>query len=211
MTVSLDKYVNDYEGFQAIQEEKSALYVQADAMFPKKGEDLQECAKILGKLYNVYVSEMPSLIEREKQVHAEAIAKWQERYVEEVVSAKETADAAYRALEVIAVRDLLATKIKANEVAAERFTIFQLMTKDLQSQAEELKKRAENVTPETQAQLLAAQETFNQLGALILSEQQWLVAHPPIEKEEVIEKWRIDLPHSEVVEKALESYKETYE
>lgn len=209
--ISLNEYISHYEGLQAIEEEKSALDVQADEMAPTKGEDLQECAKVLGKLYNVYTSEMPPLIEKEKNIRTEAINKWEERYVEEVANTQETVANALETLEINALRDLLATKVKANEVAVERFTIFQLMTRDLQSQAEKLKKEAEHVTPETQAQLLAAQETFNQLGAFILSEQQWLMAHPPIEKDKVIEEWRMDLPHSEIVEQALKSYQETYE
>ncbi|MCB1072445.1 MAG: hypothetical protein KDK96_04995 [Chlamydiia bacterium] len=211
ISVTLDEYISHYEGLQAIQEEKSALDVQADEMAPTKGEDLQEYAKVLAKLYNVYTTEMPPLIEKEKNVRAEAITKWKERYVAEIASAQETADAAFKNLEINALRDLLATKVKANEVATERFTIFQLMTRELQSQAEDLKKRAENVTPETQASLLAGQEIFNQLGAFILSEQEWLIAHPPIEQDKVIEEWRMDLPHSEIVEQALKSYQDKYE
>ena len=113
-----------------------------------------------------------AFIEKEKNIRTEAINKWEERYVEEIANTQETVANALETLEINALRDLLATKVKANEVAVERFTIFQLMTRDLQSQAEKLKKEAEHVTPETQAQLLAAQETFNQLGAFILSEQQ---------------------------------------
>ena len=210
MSETLDDYLSHYPELQAIEEEKSALDVQADEIKPSKDEDLQECAKVLAKLYTVYTTEIPPLIEKEKGVRTEAIASWKERYVSEVANAEQTATTALEQLEVNAQRDLLATKIKANEVAIERFNTLQLMTVQLQSQAESLKERTQNLTAENKADLLAAQEAFNKFGVFILSEQQWVIAHPPTDKEKVIEEWRMDLPHTEIVKQALTSYQKTY-
>ncbi|QVL58303.1 MAG: hypothetical protein KFB93_04260 [Simkaniaceae bacterium] len=211
MSVTLNDYISHYPGLQAIEEEKSALDVQASEMEPTKNEDLEECAKVLGKLYTVYTTELPPLIEQEKKMRIEAIASWKKHYISEVADAENLTSQALNQLEVNALRDLLATKIKANEVAIERFNTFQLMAVQLQVQAESLEKRAQNVTIETEADLLAAQEAFNKFGTFILSEQQWLLSHPPTEKAKVIEEWRLDLPHSKIVEQALKSYQETYE
>ncbi len=212
MSVSLDEYLNDYPGLQAIAEEKAALDAQADRMQPQQGEDLVELAKILGKLYTVYVTEIPPLVQKEKEVNVEAINNWKERSIDKVDNAAEIAEAALNQLEVNALRDLLATKIKANEISKERFATLNLMANQLKAQAEDLIERSRTVNPSNQAQLLADQEAFNQFGTFIRDEQRWVMAHPPIEdREKIIQEWRMDHPHTEYLDQALKSYQKTYE
>ena len=212
MSVSLNDYLSNYEGLQAIAEEKSALDVQADEMEPKEGEDLVELTKVLGKLYVVYTTEIPPLIQREKEVKIEAINKWKERDISEVPDAEQIASTALNQLEVQALRDLLATKIKANEISKERFVTLNLMANQLKAQAEDLIERSRTVNSSNQAQLLQDQEAFNQFGAFIQDEQRWVMAHPPVEnKEEIIQEWCMDHPHTEYLDQALESYQKTYE
>lgn len=211
MSVSLDEYLSQYPELQAIAEEKSALDVQAEEMRPSKDEDLQECSKVLGKLYTVFTIELPPLIEREKRVKTEAISAWKERQITGNAGIEEIASGALNQVEVNTLRDLLATRIKANEVSLERFNTLQIMAIQLKAQGEKLLEQAQQVTPSTEAKLLADQKTFNKFGAFIQSEQEWVVAHPPIKKEAVIEEWKMNHPQTELIEQALKSYHETYE
>lgn len=210
-TVSLNEFVNAYPGMEAIAEEKSVLDVHADELEPTKGEDLVELTKVLSKLYTVYTKTLPPLIEREKDLRKVAINEWKERSIEKIENAEEQARAALDQAEVNALRDQLATRVKANDVAKERFITFQLMATQLKSQAEDLIERATKVTPETKEALERDQETFNTFGAFIQDEQRWLVSHQPLnETTEVIEQWKMEYPHTQLLEQALMSYEETY-
>lgn len=209
--VSLDEFVKAYPGMEAIAEEKSALDIQADELKPTRDENLIELTKVLAKLYTVYTENLPQLIEREKELQKIAIHEWKERSIQKVENAEEQARTALDQIEVNALRDQLAVKVKANQVAKERFTTFGLMAAQLQSQGEELMKQAQEITPEKTEALLKDQETFNTLATFIQEEQQWLLSHPPTnETREVIEQWKMDHPHTPSLEKALSSYQQEY-
>lgn len=209
--IALEDFVQTYPGMAAIAEEKSALDVHADELEPARDENLVELTTVLGRLYTVYTETLPTLIEREKELKKVAINEWKERSFQKVDNAEEQAREALSQSEVSALRDHLATKIKANDVAKERFVTFNLMAVELKSQAESLIERATKVTPETKEALEKDQESFNVFGNFIQDEQRWLVSHPPVnDTTEVIEQWKMDHPHTQFLEAALKSYEETY-
>lgn len=209
--ISLNEFVNTYPGMEVIAEEKSALDVHADELEPTKGEDLVELTQGLSKLYTVYTETLPPLIEREKDLRKVAINEWKERSIQKVENAEDQARVALDQAEVNALRDQLATKVKANDVAKERFVTFQLMAIQLKSQAEDLIERATKVTPETTEALERDQDAFNTFGAFIQDEQRWLTSHQPVnETSEVIEQWKMEYPHTQFLEQSLKSYEETY-
>lgn len=209
--VSLNEFMKAYPGLEAIAEEKSALDVQADELQPTKNEDLVELTQVLAKLYTVYTEALPPLIEREKDVRKEAINSWKERSIDSVANADAITQKALDDLEINALRDLLASKVKANEVAQERFVTLQLMAEQLKSQAEELIERATKASPQTKDAIEKDHEAFNTFATFIQDEQRWVASHPPAkDKEEIIEQWKMEHPHTPFLEQALTSYEQTY-
>jgi hypothetical protein len=141
------------------------------------------------------------LIQQEREVTLSLIHSWGEREVQDVTQE-------IGKVETDTLQELLATAIRANRAANERFVNFQLLAAELIQMGEQAKALSEEGNIE---KLKAFQEKFNQLAALAMEERDWLTANPPLENEEaVISSFKQTYQASEYLEDAIYSYNLKY-
>lgn len=98
---------------EEVQAQKQSLLEEAQTLRPKEGDDLLALAQTQVKIYEVFATQIPTLIQKEKEILIQTASADQ-----------------VKEIETEALCDLLATTIRANQAAQERLAIFQLLPKD---------------------------------------------------------------------------------
>lgn len=197
----LISHIQSSPDYLKISSEKESLFQAAETLKPEDGASLEALARTQIKIYNVFAEEIPALIRKEHEVTLSLIHSWGEREAQDV--SQEIGK-----VETDTLQELLATAIRANRAANERFVNFQHLVGKLTQMGEQAKALSEEGNVE---ELQAFQEKFNHLGAFIMKERDWLVAHPPLEnKQSVIAAFKQKHQASEHLEDAIRSYNLKY-
>lgn len=201
METSLSTFLAQSPALQTIALKKSTLLNEADTLKPQEGADLEALTRIQIKISDVFAEEMPKLIQEEQEAKLAAIQSWGERERQDVTH--ELGE-----VETTALCELLATKVRANQAALQRFANFQLLAQE----ATQMAGKAQALIDEgNQDTLQEFQEKFNALGALVLEERNWIVLHPPLENDQaVIAAFKEEHPSSQCLEGALSLYHSRY-
>ena len=197
----LTNHIQNSPDYLAISSEKESLFQTAETLKPEEEAGLEALAHTQIKIYNVYAEKIPALIQKEREVTLSLVHAWGKKEVQDVT--REIGK-----IETDTLQELLATAIRANRAANERFVNFQLLAGELTQMGEQAKVLSEEGNVE---KLRAFQKKFNHLGALILEERDWLASHPPLEKEEaVIAAFKQEHQASEYLEDAIHTYNLKY-
>lgn len=197
----LISHIQSSPDYLKISSEKESLFQAAEKLKPEDDASLETLARTQIKIYNVFTEEIPTLIRKEHEVTLSLIHSWGEREAQDV--SQEIGK-----VETDTLQELLATAIRANRAANERFVNFQHLAGKLTQMEEQAKALSKEGDVE---KLKTFQEKFNALGSLILEERNWLVAHPPLESEEaVISTFKQKHQASEYLEDAIHSYNLKY-
>jgi hypothetical protein len=197
----LASHIQSSPDYLAISSEKESLFQAAETLKPEEGAELETLACAQIKIYNVYAEKIPALIQKEREVTLGLIDSWGKTKAQNVTQE-------VGKVESDTLQELLATAIRANHAANERFVNFQLLAAKLTQMGEQAKLLSEEGSVE---KLRAFQKKFNALGSLILEEREWLEAHPPLESEEaVIANFKQKHQASEYLEDAIHIYNLKY-
>jgi len=197
----LTSHIQSSPDYLAVSSEKESLFRAAETLKPEEGAGLEALARTQINIYNVYAEKIPALIQKEREVTLNLIDSWEKKGTQNLTQE-------IGKVEADTLQELLATAIRANRAANERFVNFQLLATKLTQMEEQAKLLSEEGNVE---KLRAFQKKFNSLGSLILEERDWLEAHPPLESEEaVIANFKQEYQASEYLEDAIYSYNLKY-
>lgn len=133
----LISHIQNSPDYLKISSEKESLFQAAEKLKPKDDASLETLPRTQIKIYNIFTEEIPTLIRKEHEVTLSLIHSWGEREAQNV--SQEIGK-----VETDTLQELLATAIRANRAANERFVNFQLLAGELtqmEEQAKALSKR----------------------------------------------------------------------